>query len=405
MSKRLVAVGAVLVLLLGVFLSMGLSPGSGTALAADNSPAGTGAQWIFFPWVPNGEKIGDTGPWYGSVIIQNIEDSPVTLNFGKTAGGVDLTMTATVQPHASYIYSASALGLPDGGGGVAVVATWSTSQPPSGICEPQNGGPISVTRYKAVENLPAGTTKTADVDVVAGLPVGATITQVGTAGQYTKGTDYTVSGNQITWISTNRPNPGDVYPVTYSTLVCSRAPEISGLEKQASPASSGFGDQTSSSNTIVDGYAAVPMQDVAWGPSSAYCQAIQSQLDGTCNDLGAYFLGLPATFWGGSDAQIHFDGHSYLPIVQSNWNSWDSYIHITNVDASTPNGGSQVTVQFFSAGQGVGNTAVASYQTNVAQGATVTVDVAQALKSSGYDKDSFVGSAWITSDYGVVTSE
>lgn len=58
--------------------------------------AGQPSQWLFFPFVPNGSSIGDTGPWYGSVTVQNLEAEPVTLRFATTAapgsGGFSVTL-------------------------------------------------------------------------------------------------------------------------------------------------------------------------------------------------------------------------------------------------------------------------------------------------------------------------
>ncbi len=73
MGKRLVH------LLLAV--AMAVSAVAGLTVA----PAGaqTGPEWpdtsIFFPYVPNGEELAGTGPWFGTVTVQNVEGDPIVV--------------------------------------------------------------------------------------------------------------------------------------------------------------------------------------------------------------------------------------------------------------------------------------------------------------------------------------
>ncbi|HLI50490.1 MAG TPA: hypothetical protein VKU87_01760, partial [Thermomicrobiaceae bacterium] len=359
--------------------------GAGTAGA--ETPPGSQADLIFFPWVPNGETLNNSNPWYGSIVIQNIESVPVNIAIGATAGGA-MPMVATIQPHASYTFSASQLatllGWTGKGGGAVVQATWvPTALPTGNICQAESGS-ISVQRNDEPENLPSGMTKTADQDVVAGLPAGAMITSIT---GYTKGADYTVSGNEITWIGLHRPADNHLYTVNYTYAACTRGPAIGGVEKQAAPATSGFLVETDSTMTSVDGYTGIPDTDVAWGVDSKFCQAANP--NGQCNNLGIYQFGFPV---GG------FDGTSYLPIVQSNWFGWDTYLHVTDIDASTPSGGGQVSITYYPAGNGVFNGATANSTFILKAGQTQTIDLASVIPSG------FVGSAWISSQYGVVVS-
>ncbi|HLI50234.1 MAG TPA: hypothetical protein VKU87_00475, partial [Thermomicrobiaceae bacterium] len=196
-----------------------------------------------------------------------------------------------------------------------------------------------------------------------------------------------------------RPAENSKYTVYYQIQNCGEKPMpvIAGVEKQTTPSNNGFGVDTNNTNLIVDGYTGISDADTAWGPNSKACLSIN---DGYCNNLGGYFLGLPIqSIFNGSG--VYFDGTSYLPIVQANWSGWDTIINVTNVDASTPSY-SQVTLTFYKQGQGVGNQAVAAAQFSLAGGASKQIDVQQWLATQGVTN--FLGSVWITSDFGVVAN-
>ncbi|HLI51886.1 MAG TPA: hypothetical protein VKU87_08820, partial [Thermomicrobiaceae bacterium] len=105
MRKRFLNVAIALGMVIGL-----LAAAIGSAGAATTAPTqGDAVNWIFFPWVPNGETVAGTGPWYGSATIQNTEDAPVNIYFGLTTGGIMLPQTATIQPHAAYTFTAADL--------------------------------------------------------------------------------------------------------------------------------------------------------------------------------------------------------------------------------------------------------------------------------------------------------
>src|SRR5579875_868183 len=288
-----IALGMVVGLLVGVV---------GSASAVTPTPAYGGTNWIFFPWVPNGEKVDSTGPWYGSITIQNLEDSPIVLTFGPTAGSTggaltNVTQNAIVQAHAAYTFTASQIfGATSTvtGGGVAATAAWDSNALPSfcsltpaadisdgALTNPGDftsaGQTLVVQRDDDVQNLPNGTTKTADQDVLAGLPANANIVAIQQANSKWDfpGTEFTQSGNEITWIATQRPAENSKYTVYYQIQNCGGwQPAIAGVEKQAAPDAAGFGVDTNSNDLAVDGYSAVSDADTAWGPSSAVCTTL-----------------------------------------------------------------------------------------------------------------------------------
>jgi len=388
-------------------LVIGLMAGVvGSASAADTSPSGTSNQWIYFPYVPNGAQIGtpQTGPWYGTITIQNVESFRVNIAFGQTAAGINNNLSTTLEAHASKTFTADQLGIASPGAGVAVQSSWNTSAPGTpqdllnaGICsntfttDHLTRGALNPT----VVNGPQSDNLTGTV--LAGQEAGVVVTQTigNTTTTFANGTDYVVTNdNSITWLTTaaNYPAAGSKYTVVYqSTTTACRAPVITGVEKHVSAVPSMSG-QTSNAQVSVDGYTAIPEQDVPWGPASTVCQTI-NQTD--CIGSGGYIVGIPAF---GT-----FDGHSYLPIVQTN-NNWDSVINITDVDP-TAHTFASVTITFYqgagdntSGGNGAWGTSVGSFTALVNQGQTTSIDLASIASLPA----NFVGSAWITSDYGVV---
>jgi len=289
-------------LVLGVALVFGVAL-SGIAGLPGAQAATQPSQWLFFPFVPNGSQIGDTGPWYGSVTVQNLEAEPVTLRFTTTAAPGSGGFTATLQGLGSQTFTAAELGVPAGGGGIAVNATWQSSS-------------------------------------------------------------------------------GKVAP-----------PRITGVVKQAAPASSAFRGATDGTMAMVDGYAGIPQADVAWGSSSKICSGSATD----CNDLDAFLEGLPADVAG----ELEFDGRSFLPIVQSGWFGWETVIYITNIDASG-SGSSTAQLTFFGSSAASGTT-IGPITVNVPRGTTTTIDVGSTLANNGYT-GAFVGSVMISSSHAMVAS-
>ncbi|HVX31161.1 MAG TPA: DUF4815 domain-containing protein, partial [Nitrolancea sp.] len=367
-------------------LVIGLMAGVVGSAAADTSPAGTESQWIFFPYVPNGEMLDGTGPWYGTVTIQNTENFRVIISFGQTASGIDNSMSTTLEPHASKTFSADQLGIASPGAGVVVQSAWDPADNlPPFVCQ---------ETFTSEQLVRGGTANTADqmagsTDDDSSVTVTQTIN--GSTTSFDNGNDFVVKNhNSIDWSPAgNEPVAGTTYTVRYSTGEgdC-RAPIITGVEKHvmATPSAAG---KTSSAQTSVDGYTAIPMQDVPWGPASAVCHDIYGGDD--CFNAGDYIVGIPD--FGA------FDGHSYLPIVQTN-SGWNSVIHITNIDPSSPDFSSVTITLYTAAGQGAFGPSVGSFTALLNQGQTATID----LKTDMGIPDGWVGSAWITSDYGVVAN-
>jgi hypothetical protein len=279
---------------------------------------------VFFPWVPNGHQINGTGPWHGSITLQNIDvdhraksvrvwllDGPAlrqialdTDDAGDPYSLNDVISDPTVPhvdlaPNASVTLSAAMLDLPEPGSAVVALALYKDALGPE-----------------------------ADFDPIA--------------------------------------------------------PVITGMQKQASPQPL-TGAATSSAHVSVDGYTAVPLPDIAWGSQSALCHQLRGGVN-ACDGTGQ--LGAIDTF----------DGHSFLPIVQTN-SGWNTEIYLSNIDV-TDVSAAQVEIILTESDQR-GSLAPGEYRAtetiNIPPGETAVVD-ARALVG-----EEWIGSAQIISTVGVAS--
>lgn len=370
-------------LTLALGLVVGLLAGA-VGSAGATTTYDSNVDWLFFPWVPNGEELDGEGEWYGSVTIQNLENFPIRIDFSNTAGGnIGTGQMTTLEPHASKSFSAANLGLPDGGAGVAVRASWYSDA--NGTVEPED----CRDREGLTETVERGDQADGQ-DALASqgiIRVDSVIDENGTV--YDKDEDWVYVNGAISWQPAGaEPSAGTSYDVTMTILDCDRAPRIGGIEKQVNVGSSSFTVNTTNDSIVsVDGYTAIPDEDVAWGSTSSFCH---DAVNDVCNNLGVGVIGL--NLFGN-------DGRSYLPIVQTN-NGWNSVLHITNIDASSPDYAA-VNVRFYASGdETYAGSEPKVWDGLVNKGGSVTIDVKEDVGLP----DDWVGSAEITSDYGVVTN-
>jgi hypothetical protein len=101
--QRLVATVVALAVVASAF-AVALTPAG-----ADNGGPGT---TVHFPWVPNGAELGETGPWYATVTMQNLEGESIDMVLlqGGPDGRVLLELN-NVAPNASLTLSTETLGI------------------------------------------------------------------------------------------------------------------------------------------------------------------------------------------------------------------------------------------------------------------------------------------------------
>jgi hypothetical protein len=288
---------------------------------------------IFYPFVPNGEMLDGTGPWYGGITVQNLEPKGVRIwAFRDAEFDPDNALgTWLLPPYSSQTISSNQLGLSAPGSPVVITAVFRD------LWEAKDEDEFRDRLFDCVYG-----------DVVRGLQF----------------EEY---------------------------LQCK--PKIAGTLKQAAPEPlGGRGTRTSAAHTSVDGHTAIPAQDVAWGPMSQYCDYVWGGIPDICNSEGFYLLP-----FGGIG--FVFDGHSYMPIVQTN-SGWNTILHLSNIDPSVEN--AAIVVELIRTDQ-QGYAAAGSdkylFEEIVPAGTTWTLD----LRAAGIP-DGWVGSAWITSNGGVVAN-
>jgi hypothetical protein len=320
------------------FLSLVVAVGLVLAISADSVEVSAQAEapiqfdGIYYPWVPHGDVIDGTGPWYGSITVQNVDVegdnlgvriwvfdartmNQVALNDDGT--GDDYTFEDALEdsrvprydldPNASITLSSGELGIEEPGSALAVYAV-----------------------YKQAWDL-------------------------------------------------RLDHPAEAFDIG--------APTIAGIQKQALGTPM-MNARTTDAHLTVDGYTAIPFADVPWGSQSEFCYEIAGGID-SCDGTGFHTLpGGPAS---------GFDGHSYLPIVQTNA-GWNTEIYLSNVDFSQVTA-AQVNITLIASHQ-QGSTSPAQHKFtetfNIPAGGTTVLNVAD------YTSDGWVGSAHIEAEVGIV---
>jgi hypothetical protein len=369
--------------LIGGLMAGSITTGFGQPAAFADYPG-----HIFFPTVHNGADIDGYGEWYTNVTVQNIENVRVYVTFSSYVGG-PVHDSVTLNPRASATLSGAAV---NGGvttGPVVATAYWFPLDPDNPWLPCDTDDEFTDTDDGELTFIRGG--GAADTRT---LPDGQSNPFAVSVPGYTAGTDYTATTTSdsisIDWsIGGAEPAEGSGYTVLYSyeyqaveAAECDREPHIAGYAKQASPNALGGGSTTGSGHYSVDGYTASPLADVAWGPSTEF------------SNLGLKLLGIPI----GAFLGFQWDGHSYLPIVQTN-NNWNTIINISHIDGSPGANNNTVTIRFYEA-FGPGDNAPNP------PGTTVTLNPGQTKSVNLYDivGADFVGSAWITSAFGVIAN-
>lgn len=130
MKRRIVSVLVAMALATGVLFG---SLVSGSAIDGEVASVSE-SNVLAFPWVPNGSTLsdsrddfGDTGPYHGSVTVQNLEDQRIDIYYTETDGydndNLSSWSATKLDAHATITLSADQLGIDAPGGGAIVVGT------------------------------------------------------------------------------------------------------------------------------------------------------------------------------------------------------------------------------------------------------------------------------------------
>jgi hypothetical protein len=318
---------------------------------------------IYAPWVPSGDFINGEGPYYGTVTVQNLDP-----NFG----------VRIFVFNDRWIHAVANIPQIDFGSALTGVSA-------------------GVPGFAAGEKVPTYL-----------LPPSAS--QTLSAGQIGAGIGYNEYGSGVkivavynyAWIDSDKKHPdcGDdrhrsivdiYYDDKEDEYVCVYLPPmIAGVQKQVAAQPFSGGAWTGSNHITVDGYTLIPFVDVSWGSQSDFCHDIVGNVD-WCDGAG-FYLSSGLGFNG-------FNGHSYGGIVQTN-DGWNTEIYVTNVDF-TDTWGASVDVELITTDQqGYG----APGQHRVQVGLTLRPGQTQVIDVSKVAGPGWVGSAWITSEVGIVVN-
>ena len=340
--------------LLHVVMGLGLLVGliAGVVATTSAAPDDPGQPTLFFPWVPREDDLAGIAGISGTVTIQNLEVFPVNVAV-KDAGGATLT-SIRLNPRASQSWRADQLGIAAPGAGVVATATWAAA-------DPQDLYEVGICAHGTTTTTRSGNGSTVDTGIaVSFAPQRVTVVQDGftyPASAYT----WSYSGGFLTidWSPAGaEPGEGQEYTIHYYGN-CAE-PRIAGVEKHMVGTTE---VRTTAQTAMVDGYSAVPVQDVALADNGGALLEGQSR-------------------W-------------VLPIVQTN-NGWNTAIVVTNVSGKT----TSVSATFYAAGgQGYAGPSVALLSgESLGPGASVRVDLRE---DAGFPEGE-VGSVWIDASNAVV---
>lgn len=157
--RRFIAVNLALLMALVIFLGL-----SRTADAVDYLP-----DVMYFPWVPNGEVINDSrgfgssGPYFGTLTIQNLEDEEIEVFYEVTATGS--IGSTTLAAHASTTLTTDDLFAGDPGINGSGVIAWGQTTSGEVAVPARIAG---VQKQAAPTDLTASASTSGDHETVAG---------------------------------------------------------------------------------------------------------------------------------------------------------------------------------------------------------------------------------------------
>jgi hypothetical protein len=341
MGKRLVSLLTALALAVSAFASLTVAPAG--AQVGPEFPDTT----IYFPFVPNGEVLAGTGPWFGAIAIQNVEGTAIVVEVYR-AGTSAPVSRAQVNANGSRVWTS---------GDIFGSAS-------SGTFFPVRGTPANTA-----DVISLGSCQPTSISVRQGD------TRYSSPSDYT----YTISGSTLTinWAPAGaEPAGGTSYTVTATGPGCGgqgggvfvrgcvdddndgvcepdeELAPIAGVVKTAAPRPLTSDGRTTAQHEMVSGYTALPNEalddDQLWG----------------------------------------------LPIVQSGWSGWNSVIYITNFSDED---NCAVDVTLYESPFGLGDSAPGIFSETLDSGDTWVLDL------TGW-QDNWAGSAFIDADCAIAVS-
>jgi hypothetical protein len=143
-KKQMLSILLALGLVVGAFAAA-LGPASADHPTPPEVIGDESSAHVYFPWVPNGSVIDETGPWYGTITLQNLEPVSAELDVyvGQDGGGFSLAQTLSLAANGSTTLSAADLDISSPGSSVKVLGWLSRGEVQT----------IEVTVCETIENV------------------------------------------------------------------------------------------------------------------------------------------------------------------------------------------------------------------------------------------------------------
>jgi hypothetical protein len=321
---------------LRIILAMGLILSAfagvmGTA-SADQEPS----DGIFFPWIPNGEMLDGTGPWHGTVTIQNLESAAINLYAyvgvgGSTQAYDDPVVVANVQANASVTLTAVSLDIPSPGASVHVFGLTPIGNPA-----------LIAGSSKNVSPVPSSDAKTSSAHIVVDGYTGMTDDQVNTNDFHQvlpivqTNTGWNTKIRIANFGSEANPNPSSSFTVTLYEA---------GGQGAAGGSSGEFTQLLRRGGVWTLDIGAAPGIPEGWvgsayitsnQPFGAIAERVKPSTDMLITNV--------------SRPVEQASSQQFAPLIFKNYNFWNTGISVANTD---PNNSNTVTINYITSGGSV----------------------------------------------------
>jgi hypothetical protein len=349
-------------LLLTLALTAMLVAGLATTSSASNHQS---SHAVHFPWVPNGAMLGDSGPYYGAITIQNLEGAEISVYvvpLSRLGGGEPPTLLPwTLGPHASLTLTSPQIDFGDGvpGSGVLVHAEFTgTSEPAriAGVQKQTAAEPPAASSRTTQSHMTAGGytgLSSSEIDTGAVLPIVQTNSGWNTV---IRVTNFDLESSSNTVRLTLREAGGATAPLVFTEVLGSGDTWTFDLLER------GLGAEWVGSAVIsADGNVGAVAERVK--PSTNMLIMNQSQMPTSASS-------------------------KYAPLILREWNNWNAGISIANLSDDA----NLVTVDYY----GLDGTLLDSDEVNVPPRGMNFIFTPAGVAGNGEQETGFVGAARIS---------
>ncbi|TVR76707.1 MAG: hypothetical protein EA415_00840 [Sphaerobacteraceae bacterium] len=350
---------------------------SGSALDVDVPVESPDSDVMIFPWVPNGAMIedgradfGDTGPYFGTVTIQNLESERIDIFYTSTASDdydsedVSTWESQKLGANRTVTLSASDLDVPDPGSGVLVAGR---------IEGTTNPARIAAVQKQASDVTPLENAQTGSQHKIVGGYTGLPGHQVGTDAVLPI---VQINSNWTTLVHVTNFNDTATADVSIQFNAADGAGWNINVSEEIGPG------ETHSINLL-------DLNPPAGWVGSAVISAdtpIAAVAERAKNETDMLIMNV--------SQNPKIDGTQSAPLIFDDWFQWNTGISLVNLSGSS----NEVVITYFDLdGEEMGEDTL-----NISGGGMSFVYSPASLDDDGDDNGGFVGSALIESEYPIV---